>query len=131
MFFEIIFVVLAVGLMAFAWWWLKRRRRELLGDSEPSGDAGWPAEQQALTRDALVNRSREFDPSAWEDGPDPAPAGERPASSRPAPVRHQAARPAQARPAEDEDEAPAYFDREFLERQRQQRAIDTKTDADD
>ncbi|MCW5954638.1 MAG: hypothetical protein KIT69_20490 [Propionibacteriaceae bacterium] len=126
--FEIIFVVLAVGLMAFIWWWLKRRRRELLGDSgeQPDG-APRPAEPQALTRDALMHRSREFDPSAWDDGPDSPAVTGKPAS-RPAPARPAPTRAAPVRPADDEDDAPAYFDREFLERQRRQRAIDNGTD---
>lgn len=120
--YEIIFLVLAVGMMALAWWWLKRRRRELLGGSEPSDDTGWPAEPQALTRDALMTRSREFDPSAWDDSPDPSATEAKPTPARPAP-----ARPAPVRPGNDEDEAPAYFDREFLERQRRQRAVDDGT----
>lgn len=119
--FEIVFLVLAVGLMVLAWWWLSRRRRELLGGlggGEPD-DAGWPAEQ-TLTRDALVKPSREFDPSAWDDSPNPAAAAAKPAPARPA-----AGRPAPARPVDGENETPAYFDRDFLERQRRQRAIDT------
>lgn len=126
--FEIIFLVLAVGLMAFAWWWLKRRRRELLGDSgEPSRDGGLSAQPQPLTREALMNRPRAFDPSAWDDSPDPSSTG-KPAAARPAPVRSAPVRPAPARPTEDEDDTPTYFDREFLERQRRQRAIDNEPD---
>lgn len=127
--FEIIFLVLAAGLMAFAWWWLKRRRRELLGDGELPSDAGMPAEPQVFTRDTLMSRSREFDPSAWDDSPAPSAAATKPATGRPAPARPAPARPAPAAPAGDEDEAPTYFDREFLERQQRQRAADAGTDA--
>lgn len=125
--FEIIFVVLAVGLMALAWWWLKGRRRDLVG-GEPSAGATPPAEPQPLTRDALLNRPREFDPSAWDDSPEPTAAPAKPAAGRPAPSRPAPTRSAPARPAGDEDDAPTYFDREFLERQRRQRAIDNQTE---
>lgn len=112
--FEIIFVAVTVALMATAWWWLKRRRRELLGDAGESHATGAePAEPQALTRDALVNRSRAFDPNAWDDGPDPVATAPRATAPAPGPA-----------PAADETEPPAYFDREFLERQRRQRLTD-------
>lgn len=125
--FEIIFVVLAAGLMALAWWWLKGRRRDLV-DGEPSAGATTAAEPQPLTRDALLSRPREFDPSAWDDSPDPAAAPGRPAT-RPAPARPAPGRPAPVRPAQEEDDAPAYFDREFLERQRRERAAGPGADA--
>lgn len=122
--FEIIFLVLAVGLMAFAWWWLGRRRRELLGDDgKLLSDPELPDEPQALTREALVHRSRAFDPTAWDDSPDPSAAADQPIVGRPS-----SARPIPTQPADDEDEAPSYFDREFLERQRSQRARDSGTD---
>ncbi len=123
--FEIVFLVLAVGLMTLAWWWLKRRRAELLGEGDPSDRAGSPAEPQTLTRDTLTSRPREFDPSAWDDSPDVSGATPKPAPSRPAPSRPAAPRP----PDDAEDAAPIYFDREFLERQRRQRAADHEADA--
>ena len=127
---EFIFPLLAVGALAFAWWFLSRRRRDLLGGtSAREEDTGWPTQAQALNRDALLNREREFDPSAWDDSPDPArskPAksSARPAPPRPAPSRPAPSRPAQPRPApgEEEDEAPAFFDREFLERKQRERS---------
>ncbi len=113
--FEVVFLILAVALMAGAWWWLKRRRRELLGQlDEPAGDTEPPA-PQALTRDALMNRPRTFDPNAWDDGPG------RSAKPAPAPASPAAPRPAPAAPSDDEDEAPAYFDREFLARRQRER----------
>lgn len=124
--FEIIFLVLAIGMMALIWWWLKRRRTELLGGtSEESGDGGWPTQQPTLNRDALVNRSREFDPSAWDDSPDPGrsrPA--KPSAPRPAPARPAPTRPAPAGSSANEDEPPVFFDREFLERRQRERTAD-------
>ena len=90
----VVLIVLVVG-MGLAWWWLSRRRRELLDREEPEEPtlSGAP---EVFTRDALVNRSRRFDPGAWDDSPD-------------------AAGSPTASPREDGD-LPTFLDREYLER---------------
>lgn len=100
----ILAAVLVIG-MAAAYWWLSRRRKELLGEDgklpsvRAERDDYLPPPR--LTRDSLVNRPQAFDPHAWDDSPD-SESGTEPEAPP-------------ARP-EPEDELPAYFDREFLER---------------
>ncbi|MGC3953606.1 MAG: hypothetical protein QM804_05035 [Propionicimonas sp.] len=114
--FEVIFVVLTVGLMVFAWWWLKRRRAELLETFGGEDDAEAPPQQ--LTRDALLNRPRQFDPTGWDDNPSTTAAT--------TPPRPAASRPGLAAPDDEPDAAPVYFDREFL--QQRQRLRDAAGD---
>lgn len=116
---EVVFVVAAVGLMALAWWWLTRRRAGLTGAAGPQ-DAE-PGPPQALTRDALLSRRRDFDPSGWDDSPDPSAAPAKP-------VRPAAGRPTAPTPDADADEEPVYFDRDFLERRQRQRETDAGSD---
>jgi len=93
----VVLIVLVIGL-GLAWWWLSRRRRQLLpDDDEPASTGpGHPGPPEVYTRDALVNRSRQFDPGAWDDSADDA---------TPTPAAEDGA-----------DTPPAYLDRDYLER---------------
>lgn len=71
---EPVLVVLGV-LVAAGVWWLTRRRKQLLQEgfpdtaSEPEPDEGPP---QVLRR-SMLEQSRSFDPSAWDNTPTPTP----------------------------------------------------------
>ena len=140
---EYLLLALVAGAMGVGWWWLGRRRKELLGDSDdpasliPREDQGPP---EVITREALVNRSRRFDPSGWDDTPDAAAAtpsdpdelpthfdrsylertGKRTPEPGVPPGDPVASPPAPA--AETEDDEPMHFDRDFLARLERERA---------
>jgi len=91
----VVLIVLVIG-MGLAWWWLSRRRRALLGGDEPPEEPVEAGPPEVFTREALVNRSRRFDPGAWDDNAD-------------------ASSPAATEPG-DPDELPTHLDRDYLER---------------
>lgn len=116
----VLVVLLVVGVLAalVAVWWVRRGR-----DGASGADAGFgppeqldhpaaPPEPHAFDRQWLLNRSREFDPGAWDDTPDGTggAAAPRPAAPRPA-----------APGEEPGEEPPQRFDRAFLERREQER----------
>ena len=100
-------VVAAVGVGG---WWLGRRRATAPESAPTSGpeelDAPQdPPEPHPFDRDWLLSRSKDFDPSGWDDVTD---AG-------------HAAEAAEAADVSDSDpgDLPRHFDREFLERREQ------------
>ena len=108
---ELALLGLAAVAMGVGWWWLGRRRKQLLGDSDdpasllPGDDPGPP---EVLSREALLGRSKAFDPSAWDDSPDGGAAGS----------------------GEPED-LPSRFDRSYLERTSRRPADDSAAPAAD
>jgi len=93
---------------------------------------GGPPAREFLDRDALLNRRRDFDPSAWDAGsaaPDsPAPVGApgSPPGPPPAPAPEAPPRPpawdrADEPDAEEPGDLPRFFDRDYLERRARER----------
>jgi len=113
----------AVGLVL----WRSRRQRAPIEEDNwalPSASdiAAEDLPPQVLDRDALLSRSRAFDPNAWDDHPDTAsddsPADE--AATGPA----GAADPWEVADApESSNDLPRFFDRSYLEaRERERRS---------
>ncbi len=104
-------VVALVLTLAIGLWW-RGRRGGAAPDEDHSGPPveldrpAAPPEPHAFDREWLLSRSREFDPTAWDDSPDGAGGIARPAP----PVAGSA-----------DAEAPQRFDRAFLEQQEQER----------
>lgn len=105
-------VLIAVG----GFVWLRKRRRELTPVEDDwagiTGTAG--RSNEVLSRDALVGRSHDFDPGAWDDSPDPD--SEAATSAKPAAVtRPGVPRPSgEAAEPDDGDAEPTHLDRDFL-----------------
>lgn len=105
---EPVLIVLGV-LVAAAVWWLTRRRKQLLQEgfpdtaSEPEPDEGPP---QVLRR-SMLEQSRSFDPSAWDNTPDPDPDGG--GGHDDWAVADEGDGPG--------DDLPRFFDRDYLRRQ--------------
>jgi hypothetical protein len=156
---EYVLLALAAGAMGVGWWWLGKRRKELLGDSDdpssliPRSEQGPP---EVFTRESLLGRPRNFDPRAWDDGPDgeasagPATGAEEDLPSRfdrsylertskrppaadpaPRPATPPPAGPPVPLPTTGEEELPTFLDREFLERRQRERSGQQPPPADD
>lgn len=105
-------LVVIVALAALIGWWVLRRRRPMPEEDEwrlpPEESTGAgpaaPLPAQRFDRDALVNRSRAFDPTRWDDTPDPA--GDDAESED----------PEDAVAEEEVEDLPRFFDRDYLRR---------------
>lgn len=107
-------VVALVLTLAIGLWWRGRRGGadpgvDTFGPPEELDRPAAPPEPHAFDREWLLSRSKEFDPTAWDDSPDGSGGVVRPAP------------PAPAAAGSADGEPPLRFDRAFLEQQEQER----------
>ena len=111
-------LVILVGFV-IVWWWLDRRRRATLKSARERQDEGMP---ETFDRSMLVSRPRTYDPSAWDNTPDAAPAkAAKPPKAAKAPKSKSKVPeppPGPAGPPVDSDGVPVVLDRAFLEARR-------------
>ena len=110
------FIFMIVALVAFivAWIWLSRRGKTLREQQRQQREESVP---EVFDRRMLVSRPREFDPTAWDDGPDETVGKDRKARGGKAdPVAPSA-------PAPIPSGEPFVLDRAFLEARRRPQPV--------